>query len=238
MRIQIIVPIYNEGENVLRLYDNLCAINFAFDELKFVYDYEEDTTLPYLAELSARNKKVVYEKNELGKGVINALKWGFSRAIDGPVFILMGDNSDKLEIMPKMIEFWNNGSTIVSPSRYMKGGKQHGGGLLKSSLSMLAGKSLYFIGFPTSDPTNNFKLYDGKWLSKQKIESDGGFEVGLELSYKAYYQNRTISQLPTEWWDRTEGQSNFKLFKWLPKYIRWYLKCVKLLFKNTLGIKT
>ena len=144
----------------------------------------------------------------------------------------MGDNSDKLSIIPEMINHWENGSVLVSPSRYMPKGKQHGGPKLKSFLSRNSGKFIKLLGFPTSDPTNNFKLYDGAWLKKQEIESVGGFEVALELCYKANKQNKKISQLPTEWFDRTEGESNFKLFAWLPKYLRWYLMAIIVVLKK------
>ena len=63
----------------------------------------------------------------------------------------------------ELLSRWRAGATIVSPSRYMKGGKQHGGGMIKSTLSRAAGVSLKLLGFPTADPTNNFKLYDGSW---------------------------------------------------------------------------
>ena len=108
----------------------------------------------------------------------------------------------------------------------MAGGKQHGGPPLKSFLSKVSGKFIGLIGFPTCDPTNNFKLYDGSWLAKQEIESVGGFEVALELSYKAYSQGKSIKELPTEWWDRTAGESNFQLWAWMPKYLYWYLLAV------------
>lgn len=231
-QVQFLVPIYNEGENVRILYDNLVSESFDFDSLKFVYDADEDTSLPYIAEISQNDPRVLAEKNQIGRGVINALSWGFSRALEGPVIVLMGDNSDKLSILPEMYELWKDGATIVNPSRYMKGGVQHGGGVIKSFLSKTAGRSLKLIGFPTADPTNNFKLYDGEWLRSQKIESRGGFEVALELTYKAYLQGQRIVELPTEWFDREMGESQFQFRKWLPLYLRWYLKAVCSVLKS------
>lgn len=225
-KVQFLVPIYNEGENVRFLYDNLVAEEAPFDTLKFIYDIDTDTSLPFIKEISQKDPRVIAEKNEYGKGVIKALSWGFAHVENGPVIVLMGDNSDKLSIIPEMLKLWREGATIVNPSRYMKGGKQHGGGFLKSTLSSLAGRSLKLIGFPTADPTNNFKLYDGAWLREQKIESTGGFEVALELCYKAYAQGKLICELPTEWFDRTQGESRFQFRKWLPKYLRWYLRAV------------
>ena len=222
--VQIIVPIFNEGENVVTLYRNLCAEKVPFTQLTFIYDLDSDTTLPFIAGLTAEDPRVSADKNCFGRGVCNALRWGFSRAMPGAVIVVMGDNSDKLSIIPEMVELWRSGATVVSPSRYMPGGKQHGGPLIKRTLSRLAGLSLRAFGFPTSDPTNNFKLYDGEWLKSVNVESVGGFEIALELCFKAFDSGKTIKQLPSEWWDRTQGESRFKLAAWLPKYLKWYFK--------------
>ncbi len=230
--IQIIVPVYNEGENVRLLYSSLSQAFVPYDRLTFVYDFDEDTTVPVIEELAQINDRIVGERNDFGPGVLNALKWGFSKAVDGPVIVVMGDNSDKLSLIPEMIDKWRNGAIIVSPSRYMPGGVQHGGGWLKSGLSRAAGKSLKFLGFPTSDPTNNFKLYDGAWLRQQTIESTGGFEIALELCCKAYTSYKRIEELPTEWFDRTAGESQFKLLEWIPKYLKWYFLAVGAILKR------
>jgi len=225
-RLQLLVPVFNEGENVRVLYRQLEADGVDFQVLRFVYDFPEDTTLPVIEDLQKSDERLDAHLNTKGKGVVNALSAGFESVSTGPVVVLMGDNSDKLSIIPEMVGLWKEGATVVSPSRYMKGGKQIGGGLLKSNLSRLAGLSLKVLGFPTSDPTNNFKLYDGDWLKAQTIESEGGFEVALELCYKAAAQNEKIEQLPTVWQDREEGESKFDLWGWMPHYLRWYSKAL------------
>lgn len=227
LRVQLLVPVYNEGENVRELYEQLLKDQVEFDVLRFVYDFDKDTTLPVIDSLMAEDTRVTKVKNTFGRGALNALRYGFSVSTDGPVIVLMGDNSDKLSIIPDMVEFWKQGFALVAPSRYMPGGEQHGGGFLKSNLSRLAGKSLRLFGFPTADATNNFKLYDGRWLKRQIIESRGGFEVALELTYKAFIQKQKITEIPTVWKDRVQGESQFRLFHWLPHYLRWYFKAIK-----------
>ena len=54
------------------------------------------------------------------------------------------------------------------------------------------------------------------------IESTAGFELALELTVKATLAGRRVAEVPTTWRDRTAGQSNFKLRKWLPHYLHWY----------------
>lgn len=236
-KIQILVPVYNEGENVKTLYKTLLAENVPFDVLTFVYDLDNDTSLPFIYEMQHADVRVSALKNEYGRGVLQALRYAFHHVVSGPVVVVMGDNSDKLSVIAQMVEYWRNGATVVCPSRYMPGGQQFGGGWLKSNLSRLAGKSLKWSGFPTADATNNFKLYDGEWLRSQSIESQGGFEIAIELVYKAFAEQKYIVELPTEWRDRTMGKSRFRLFHWLPHYLRWYFKALKLLMLKKLGIE-
>ena len=83
--------------------------------------------------------------------------------------------------------------------------------------------SLHFLaGVPVHDVTNSFKLYRKSFLAGNVIESTGGFELGLELTVKAFLQGEKIGEVPTSWEDRIAGKSNFKLLKWLPKYLKWY----------------
>ena len=56
------------------------------------------------------------------------------------------------------------------------------------------------------------------------IESNGGFELGIELVVKAYLKGYKICEVPTTWIDRVAGESNFKIIEWLPSYLKWYLK--------------
>jgi glycosyltransferase involved in cell wall biosynthesis len=224
--IQIIVPVYNEGENASTLYQRLVSDKVTFNRLGFVYDLDSDNTLPVIARLREHDERVFADKNQLPRGVVNALTWAFKNVSPGPVIVVMGDNSDKLEIIPEMIRLWQDGATVVSPSRYLKGGVIQGDSPLKKVLRWCGVKSLTLFGFPVTDPTNNFKLYDGAWLAAQKIESIGGFEIAFELCLKAYAQGRHIAELPTTWTDRTLGQSNFKLWKWVPHYLRWYFKAI------------
>jgi hypothetical protein len=233
--VQIIVPVHDEGDNVVVLHDRLDAEGVPFDRLRFVYDRDEETSLPFVAALRARDARVEALKNEYGRGVVRALRFGFDHAEPGPVIVLMGDLSDELSVVGPMLERWRAGATVVSASRYMPGGLQHGGGFVKAGLSRLAGTSLGWLGFPTSDPTNNFKLYDGAWLRRQRIESEGGFEIALELCCKAYEQGEPIAQVPTQWFDRTSGESRFRLRAWLPHYLRWWRRASREVVRRRLG---
>ncbi len=95
---------------------------------------------------------------------------------------------------------------------------------VKRLLSRWAGLSLHRLrGLPTRDPTNNFKLYRTAMLRALPLDAEGGFDVALELTVKAWRAGYRIVELPATWHDRTAGRSRFRLARWLPRYLRWYL---------------
>ena len=98
-----------------------------------------------------------------------------------------------------------------------------GGPAFKSLLSRLAGNSLYwFARVGTRDATNSFKAYDREFVRRVGIESDTGFELGLEMVAKARRRRLPVAEIPTIWLDRTTGASTFQVWSWLPRYLRWY----------------
>jgi glycosyltransferase involved in cell wall biosynthesis len=188
-----------------------------------VYDFEDDPTVPVARRLAGRWPHLRPVLNDLGRGVLNAIKVGFREARAEAELVTMADGSDDPRaIMPMYVKLLE-GYDIVCASRYIPGGSQVGGPFVKSLLSRLAGLSLHWLtGIPTHDITNNFRLYRRHLLKSITIESTGGFEVAMEITVKAYCNGYKIAEVPATWRDRREGESKFELRKWLPKYCFWY----------------
>jgi dolichol-phosphate mannosyltransferase len=226
-KLHIVIPVYNEGKNFPNLYKNIKKNIKIPHKIIVVYDFDEDTTVPVVERYQRDDKTVILHKNTIGRGVLNALKSGFNYVKSGPLLVIMGDLSDDLSIVEKMYKLYLNGAVVVCPSRFMKGGKQIGGPLFKRTLSRISGVSLYWIRrIPTHDITNNFRLYDKDFINTIKIESTGGFEIAMEITVKAFRQRKKIAELPTTWRDREAGEAKFKLWKWLPSYLRWYVYAI------------
>jgi dolichol-phosphate mannosyltransferase len=222
-KLNIVIPVFNEDKNFPNVHKAVKQHIKVDHTILVVYDFDEDTTVPVVKKLMAQDKSLKLVKNNLGRGPLNALKAGFDAAGTGPVLVIMADLSDDLTDVPKMLELYEQGNVIVCGSRYMKGGKQVGGPFIKRTLSRMGCLTLYwFRRVPTHDVTNNFKLYDGKFLHSIKIESTMGFAVAMEITIKAFIQGKPIAETPTTWLDRVEGEANFKLAKWLPQYMKWY----------------
>jgi hypothetical protein len=126
----------------------------------------------------------------------------------------------QIEELTRLVE---RGVVVAAASRYARTGQQVGGPALKAIFSRAAGLSLFHFGrVGTRDATNSFKAYSTDFVRHVGIESDKGFEIGLELVAKARRARLPVAEIPTIWLDRAFGLSNFKFREWLPRYLRWY----------------
>lgn len=230
MLLSIVMPAYNEGEVIgetIKAVHQKVKTPF---ELLIVYDFNEDSTVKAAQKLKNKYKSTKLVKNIYGKGALNAIKSGLKTAKGEAVCVMMADLTDDPDTLNLMVKKYEQGFDIVSGSRYMPGGRQVGGPFLKQLMSRFAGISLHYITqMPTFDPTNSFRLYSKRFLKSTKIESNGGFELGIELTVKAYFSGYKVTEVPTTW-TYLAKVSRFNMKKWLPKYLKWYFLAIKMRF--------
>ncbi len=226
--IALIVPIHYEEKNVVPLLDNISLRIKIPINVYFIYDDDNDPTVKKINDnIDNYNFKIIIIKNKFGLGALNAIKTGLKNFNEEACIVIMSDGSDDLSSINGMYGLFCQGFHIVCASRHMRNGSQIGGSLIKKFLSYFAGLSLYYLtSLPTHDATNSFKLYSKEVIDQILIESSGGFEIGLEILVKSHVLNFAITEIPTIWKDRYEGTSKFKLWKWLPYYLRWYLHLI------------
>lgn len=230
MTVEVLIPVYNEAENIERTLDALSEGLAALPEglaqvgVCIVYDHPEDTTLAVLDRVARKYPFHIRRLINPTPGVIGALKEGFFRSQADFILVTMADLSDDYTTLGPMLMEAAQGADVVCASRYMKGGRLNGGPFLKQLFSRIAGVSLHFLrGFPTHDITNSYKLYRQSALQSLTLESRGGFEIGMEITAKIFLLGGKIAEVPTQWWDRTAGLSRFRLAAWLPRYLHWYM---------------
>jgi dolichol-phosphate mannosyltransferase len=223
----IIIPVYNEAENIGETIRAIEAKVKTLHTIYIVYDFDEDNTLPVVKRLKEGGVDLVLLKNTAGR-VVNAIKIGLREAKEKYLLVTMADCSDDYGVVDAMVERAGQGFDVVCGSRYAKGGRQIGGPLLKKSLSRMAGLSLrYLARVPTTDVTNSFKLYRKTMVDILTIESDGGFEIGMEIVIKAHFSGYRVTEIPCIWHDRLQGASRFRILRWMPKYLKWYFFALK-----------
>jgi glycosyltransferase involved in cell wall biosynthesis len=223
LKASIIVPALNEGEQIRGFLERLEESVVTPVEVLVVVDTPHDSTLLGLGGYKAVKHEIRGIVSELSKGPANAIRYGISVSAADILVITMADGSDDPRVIDDLIRLIERGCDIAAASRYMAGGQQIGGPRFKKFLSKNASRALWFLlGVGTHDSTNSFKAYSKKFINDVGIESDKGFEVGLELVAKAHRSRRMIAEVPTIWIDRMIGESNFQLRRWLPQYLRWF----------------
>ena len=221
--LEIIVPVFNEGEKVVKLMKNFelhVRTNF---RVLFCYDDASDNIFDYKNELSKFKFEIVFIKN-VGKGPLSAIKEGFRSGNSDCVIVYPADDFLNFDILDMMYQKFVEGSQIVVASRFIKGGSMNNCPVIKSILVRVASYTLYYLSsIPAKDASNGFRLFSRKLLNEVKIESQVGFAYSLELLAKCNRLEYKISEVPAKWEERSEGQSRFKVLKWLPQYLKWYI---------------
>ena len=222
-RVSIIIPAYNEGEHIVPVLDRLFESVRLSCEVLVVVDDEKDTTGTVVEAYADKEPRLRCLINTYGRGPANAIRFGIAAAVAKVVVVTMADGCDDPRQVDDLARLVERGVAVAAASRYMAGGQQVGGPLIKGLLSRTAGRSLrMFARLGTRDATNSFKAYSTSFVREVGIDSRDGFEIGIELTAKAKRLRLPVAEIPTIWLDRPTGVSNFKVANWIPKYLRWY----------------
>lgn len=226
----VLIPIYNEGNNlgiVIKTLDNICSsVNFSYEVL-LVYDESTDDTLDVAKELMKKypNIKLIY--NSYDKGFGWAIKSGMESIDEGCIVVSMADLCDDPNTIPKMYKKLKEGYDVICGSRYMRGGQKLGGPPIKSFFSRLLSFITYlFTGIPTLDCTNAFKMYSKEVVDTIPIKGEKGFALSMQMVLAAYFNGFKITEVPTTWKEREEGESKFGGLKLSYSYLSIFLWAV------------
>jgi len=166
MDLSIIIPVYNEAENIKKAIEKIEKEVKTPHKTLIVYDFSKDTTVPVVQKLQKKFSNLILVKNNIGskKGVINAIKTGFNQVKKGAVVVTMADLSDDPKTIDKMFNKLTKGYDIVCGSRYAKGGEKIGGPIIKSLPFPLvrAINTGNFGYYPQKMLPNAFKMYNKK----------------------------------------------------------------------------
>ena len=220
---EILIPVFNEGEKVLKLME-LFQDNIKNKfKILFCYDLDSDDIFDYKDKLKEFNFEINFIKNP-SRGPCSAIVEGFKSGNSECVIVYPADDFINFNILDQMYNEFLNGSHIVAASRFMKGGTMKGCPIIKSILVRTASFTLFYLSsIPIKDASNGFRLFSRKLLNEVEIESKVGFAYSLELLAKCNRLRYKITEIPAHWEERSIGMSRFKVFKWLPQYLKWYI---------------
>jgi len=231
MELDIVIPVYNEGDNILAVLSSLEEHVRTPFRVLLCYDHDDDTTLTAVREPPAFPLRFI--KNR-GRGSHGAVLTGFEESSAPAVLVMPADDDYNAPRIDAMVGQLRSGCEIVAASRFMPGGCMKGCPWLKAVLVRSSAFVLYHVaGVPTHDPSNGFRLFSRRVLDTIPIESTLGFTYSLELLAKCHRLGWRIGEVPVAWHERRRGASRFRVGKWLPHYLVWFFYC----FETALGLK-
>ncbi len=233
MKLDIIIPVYNEDKNIVQLLKKLeNEINCNF-RILICYDNDNDTTLKHVKANDIITKETLLIKNP-NQGPNSAIIEGINSSNAEIILIYMADDFENIKLINKMIDLIDSGNELVIPSRFIPGGRMRGAKKIKKMITIIGSYLVYYLArIPFKDCTNAFKMFSKNLKDKIKLESTTGFTFALELTTKSYLSSFKIIEIPSIWIETKDRKSNFKIYKWLPYYIYWLLySIIKNLYKK------
>ncbi len=208
----IIIPTYNERENLKSLCDQvLTALPSA--DLLIVDDNSPDGTGQLADQMAAENPRinVLHRSGKLGLGTayIAGFRFALSKGYEF-VFEMDADFSHDPVYLPALLGAAKDGAGVVIGSRRVPGGGTENWGLSRQLIS--AGGSLYartILGLDVRDLTSGFKCFRREVLAAIDLDAvrSNGYSFQIEMTYRAVRKNFSVAEVPIIFVDRRAGQS-------------------------------
>jgi dolichol-phosphate mannosyltransferase len=209
----VIIPTYNEFENVAKMLETVMALPVAFDVL-VVDDGSPDGTSELVREKCAEFPQRIYllqrsGKLGLGTAYIEGFKYGLAQGYDY-IFEMDCDFSHNPADLARMLQALESGADVVVGSRYVKGGNTVNWPADRKILSY--GASLYvrlITWMWVKDPTAGFVGYHCKVLEAMNLDKIKfiGYAFQIEMKFTAWRLGFKLREIPITFTDRIEGSS-------------------------------
>jgi dolichol-phosphate mannosyltransferase len=209
----VIVPTYNERENLLRMAETLLSLPVKVD-LLVVDDNSPDGTGKIADELAAKRPEVHIlhraEKNGLGRAYIAGFKWALEKGYEF-IFEMDCDFSHDPEAILNFLDVAKNqNADLVLGSRYCGGVRVLNWPLKRLMLSRCAGIYVWLItGMPFTDPTGGYKCFRRRALQTIQLDAvrSNGYSFQIEMTHRLWRQGFKVMEVPIVFTERVEGAS-------------------------------
>jgi dolichol-phosphate mannosyltransferase len=217
MQITIILPTYNEAENLPKLVSALLSLPLDLKVL-IVDDQSPDGTGKIADELSAHHHTKVTVQHRTGKlGLRSAYMQGFERAFDSGAQAIVqmdADFSHDPAVLPEMARRLASCDVVIG-SRYIKGGSlDERWPAWRKALSAFGNfYARTILRFPLHDVTTGYRMWRRDALQAMPLDRirSNGYIFLVEMAYVAYVKGFRITEVPIHFADRRWGKSKMSL---------------------------
>ena len=207
----VIVPTYNERDNLPPLANRLLALPASVD-LLVVDDNSPDGTGKLADDLAAQHPTIHVlhraEKNGLGRAYCAGFAWALERDYEY-ILEMDGDFSHNPDDIPAFLAAAHTADLVIG-SRYSNGIRVINWPLNRLLLSLGAAKYVRIItGMPFSDPTGGFKCFRRRVLQSIDLQAvrSNGYSFQIELTHMIWRQGKQVAEVPIIFTDRFQGTS-------------------------------
>ena len=231
----ILLPVRNEEMNLrvlLRIFPTAVGCPH---EVLVIHDTIDDRSVPVVREAQQAYPGLRPVHNQLGRGVINAIRAGVAEARADIVVILCADDTGPVLVVDDMLALVREGCGFVSVTRYAHGGRRLGGSLIGGLLSRTANWLFHnIVRSPFTDATTGCKMFRKADFKQFDLESRPvGWAFAFEMAIKAQHLGLTLGEVPLVSVDRLfGGQSTFRPGPWIVEYSRWFFWGVGQMWRN------
>jgi dolichol-phosphate mannosyltransferase len=225
LTLSLIVPVLNHEPRLEDVLRQIQSVLRERPEIIIVYDVSRPELLDEVKaeqeDLSARyGVRCLIRSGRRGFG--SAIRAGFEASQGDVIIPIMGDCSDDIQAIPRMLERIETGADIVAGARYVPGGAIVGD-TPKQQISRAYSKIARMVSsVGCDDVSNSFRAYRRSvW---ENIDNEAtSFDISVEMTVKAAARGYRLDQVPAVWTNRAAGKSQFSMAKELPNYGRWLL---------------
>jgi dolichol-phosphate mannosyltransferase len=210
-RALVIVPTYNEKDNVLPLFEEILAVSGSL-EILVVDDASPDGTGDIVAEAAKKEPRIGLIRREGKLGLGTAYLAGFSRGLEQDydyVFTMDADRSHNPCYLPAMLEMLDRNDMVIG-SRYVTGGGIENWPVHRRALSTFANfYTRIMLGISVNDCTSGFRGYRREVLETVdpfEVKSSG-YSFLYEMVYRVSRAGYQIGEVPIVFEQRVAGDS-------------------------------
>jgi len=230
----VIIPTYNERDNIGTLLDRLMALPLGLEVL-VVDDGSPDGTAALVKERVAAEPRIHLMERPGKLGLGSAYLAGFRYALDHGaeyIFEMDADFSHDPDSLPEFVKHARDVDVVLG-SRYLHGVTVVNWPLNRLILSYLANRYTRLVtGLPLNDATGGYKCFRRRALEGvrlDRVQSDG-YSFQIEMSFKCWKKGFTLREIPILFVDRRAGTSKMnRRIIWEAAWMVWKLRLLDLL---------
>lgn len=231
----VIIPTYNERENVATVIKKLNSLNTGVDIL-IVDDNSPDGTAEIVKGLQkeCKNLSLLKRSGKLGLGTayIKGFNWALERRYQY-ILEMDADLSHNPDDVPRLIKECKKGYDLVIGSRYCNGVNVINWPIKRLLLSYSANKYTRIVtGLPIKDATAGFKCFNRKVLENinfNRVKSSG-YSFQIEMNFRVWEKGYSLKEIPIVFEERSEGKSKMsKNIVFEAVFMVWKLKILSFL---------